>query len=159
MNFGTMKMTHEKFGENDYRIRVGNDIIEVRTYFGSNGCFYSSILDHYIENRDNKPTNPRRTQVLKSYVDEYLERLRLKELEEDLRKVAALPMASCLKEDFKGKWLHFYAGMTAREVIRIFDDEYSKASIFTGGCSYDIYKRLPQKKEGFLSEELNEMFF
>ena len=111
------------------------------------------------EGRNKQEYGWRRTQVLKSYVDEYLERLRLKEFEEDLRKVAALPMASCLKEDFKGKWLHFYAGMTARKVIRIFDVEYSKASLFTGGCSYDIYKRLPQKKEGFLSEELNEMFF
>ena len=157
MDFGKMKMTHEQIGDQKYRIRVGNDIIEVELYFDFHGYFRVATLNHYIKHPGNKPTNPNRTQVLEVYVDEYLETLYLKELEEDLREIAAFPNASCLKEDYNGHWLRFYKGTSADQVIREFENAYN-ACVVIGGDTYFILKELSQMPDGFLSEKLDEMF-
>ena len=157
MNFGKMEMTHEQIDDSTYRIRVGNDIIEVRTYFDYHGYFRIVTLDHYIKYPGNKPTNPNRTRVLEIYVDEYLEKLYRKELEEDLREIAEFSKTSCLNEDYNGHWLRLYKGETACQVIRKFDNAY-KACVVSGGDTYDIFKELSHMPDGFLSEELEEMF-
>ena len=155
MDFSKMEMTHEQMSDNQYRLRVGNDIIEVETYFDSHGYFRVATLDHYIMTPSNKPTNPNRTCALMVYVDEYLEKLYQKEVEEDLREIATFPKG-CLKENYKGRRLHCYEGMTAYDVIRKFDDAHS-ACVIKSSNVLPIFKELAQMPEGFLSEELESV--
>ena len=156
MDFSKMKMTHEQMEDSKYRIRVGNDIIEVQTYFDNYGYFRITTLDHYIKTLDNKPTNPYRTSALSIYVDEYLEKLYQSEVEEDLREIASFPVASCLKEDYNGHRLHFYAGATANQVIQKFEATH-KVCITRSSDFYDIYMELSQMPDGFLSEEIKNL--
>ena len=157
MDFSKMKMTHKKIDENQYRIRVGNDIVEVKTYFDYYGWYRVSIEQHYIKFPENKPTNPNRTYALREYVYKYMEKLYQKELEEDLRVIASLPKAKCLKEDFKGHQLRFCEETTAFGVINKFIDSY-RSCLNVVDDPYDVLKELYQNTDGFLSEELENMF-
>lgn len=156
MDFSKMKMTHEQIDDDKYRIRVGNDIMEVQTYFDNHGYFRIATLDHYIKTPGNKPTNPTRTSVLAGYVDEYLEKLYQSEVEKDLHEIATFPVANCLKEDYNGHHLHFYAGATASQVIQKFESAHN-ACVIRSSDPFDIYMELSQMPEGFLSEEIKNL--
>ena len=156
MDFSKMKMTHEQMEDGKYRIRVGNDIMEVQTYFDNYGYFRIATLDHYINTPGNKPTNPSRSSVLAVYVDEYLEKIYQSEVEEDLREIASLPVASCLKDDYNGHRLHFYAGANAKQVIQKFEEVHN-ACVTRSSDPFDIYMELSQMPDGFLSEEIKNL--
>ena len=156
MDFSKMKMTHKQIGDKIYKVRVGNDIIEVEIYFDWYGYFRVSTLNHYILNPDNKPTNHYRTRVLQSYVAEYLENIYKNELREDLQEIASFPAYNCLKEEFNGHWIHLGKGTTANQVIKKFE-EANNACVICPLDTYEIYKELSQNKEGFLSEELRNL--
>lgn len=159
MDFGKMEMTHEQIEDGNYRIRVGNDIIEVAPWIDGEGFFRVATLDHYIKYRGNKPTNPNRTHALEGYAKEYMEDLYRKEVEEDLREIASLPATDGrLQKKFEGKHLYFFKGTSALEVIRKFEEAYDGACIWRTSKAVDILNGLSQEPDGFLSEELEERF-
>jgi len=84
-NWYDMHVHEEKIvgTHNNFRFTVGNDIIEMAISYPT-GLYFEDIrieiLDHYIQNRNNKPNNPNRIMVLYQRIYDYLRRRYLEEL-------------------------------------------------------------------------------
>lgn len=157
IDFSKMPITHKQIGKNAYRLRLGNETIEATTYSDYDGFFRVMTKNHCFKG-GKKPTNPRRTEVLSSYAQEYIEDLYRSEVESDLKDIASLPVADRLKNDFNGMRLSFHKGTTPKEIIQTFQSAYDTALIWRTGGAYKILKQL-SKINGFLSQELEENFF
>lgn len=162
MDFSKMTMTHQKLDDDLYRLRVGNDYIEVYTNFGF--MKFPESLDivfhrHYIGKTDNLPTNPNRTDVLLAEVNDYFSELYMKEMEEDIKKMASLPVSSKLQEDYQGKRFRFRKGTSAKDVlteIEIAYIAYGDMFIIPSKHIYDILLEVSHYPDGFLSEVIRE---
>ncbi|MBR3162839.1 MAG: hypothetical protein IKF17_01895 [Clostridia bacterium] len=162
MDFSKMTMTHQKIAENMYRLRVGNDYIEVYTNFGY--MQFPAQLDiifhrHYIGTSDNLPTNPNRTRVLLAEVRNYFSKLFMKEMEEDIKTLASLDQTDELQKDFYGKRFNFRKGTSAKDVfkeVEIAYMAYSSQFAILSKDFYDIIIELSHNPDGFLSEAIQE---
>ena len=162
MDFSRMTMTHQKIAENMYRLRVGNDYIEVYTNFGF--MQFPEHLDiifhrHYIGTSDNLPTNPNRTRVLLAEVSDYFSKLYMKEMEEDIRELAGLPVSDKLLENYQGKRFSFRKGTSAKDVlaeVEIAYTAYSSQFAILSKDFYDILLELSHYPDGFLSEAIQD---
>ena len=90
IDFSNMQMTSEQLDADNYRFKVGNDVIVVATNF--RGISYLEELQfqvraHYIRNPNNKPTNPNRTTALMVKVMDWFRHCYLREVGRDLLKI------------------------------------------------------------------------
>lgn len=162
MDFSKMTMTHQQIGKNMYRLKVGNDYIEVYTNFSY--MQFPATLDiifhrHYIGTSDNLPTNPNRTRALLRKVKDYFSKLYMEEMEEDIKELACLPVSGKLQEDYHGKRFNFRKGTSAKDVLSEMEIVYMAYSSQFAISSKDIYDILLEVREypdGFLSEEIRE---
>lgn len=164
MDFNSMKMTHVQLSDNNYRLRVGNDIIEVTTnfrhllYFDD---FWSNTISHYIKTPNNKPTNANRTLALSSRVYHYFRELFLEEIEEDLRAISSFPISSTgtLQRDYKGRRFNFSKCDTPHDIF----NKIHSTCCSTCAAGHDIFYStivdLAQKSDGFLSVEFKQYLY
>lgn len=161
MDFSKMKMTHRQLSQNTFEIRVGQDFIEVWTNYG--WMTFPSTLEvytirHYIKSQDNVPTNPKRTTILLSEVEQYFKKLYLKELETEIINISKLPATGKLESDYDGKRFSFICGTSAESVLnelrRIYD-AYESDTFFCKSF-FAIETELSQNSGGFLYDAIQE---
>ena len=155
INWDTMQVIEEKIAgtTNHFRYTVGNDIIEMKvSYFGDYfEDLHLEILDHYIRNRNNKPSNPNRTMALSRRIYDHLRREYLKELEKVFKDIASQPATKKLEKRFSCMGYTFFEGNTPREVYSWFFRHYS--STCAAGDFHDLIIQVSET-DGFLSEEI-----
>ena len=161
MDFNSMKMTHQQLSYDEYRLRVGNDVIEVNTnfrYLSYFDDFWSYTITHYIKNPNNKPTNPNRTVVLLSRVYDYFRELFLEEIEEDLREISSFPISSTgtLQRDYKGRRFNFSKSDTPNYIFNQIHSICCSTCASGDNTFYSTIVDLVQKSDGFLSAEIKQ---
>lgn len=158
LDFSTAKKTHERIGDKLFRVKVGGDIMEMSAYFDEWGYLRYNVRDHYIKHPGNNPTNPKRTNVLRIYVEEYLDNMYQSNVEKDIREIAKFPISKYLKEDYEGLELRFCEYTTPEEVIDTFERAYKARVTMYKDRLYDILRELSKIQNGFLTESLKERF-
>lgn len=154
MDWNTMHVIEEKISgtENHFRFTVGNDIIEMVVAYPTGDYFenlYTEVLDHYIRNRNNKPSNPNRTISLQRRIYEHLRWKYLEELERFFKVIASQPASEKLSKQFSCSGHTIYEGSTPQEVFRWFSHHY--ASTCAAGDFHELVMQVPET-DGFLSE-------
>lgn len=164
MDFNSMRMTHEQLSDDKYRLRVGDDIIEVKTnfrYLQYFDDFCSDTITHYIKTPNNKPTNSNRTLVLLDRVYDYFRRLFLEEIEEDLREISSFPISSTgtLQRDYKGRRFNFSEWDTPHDIFNKIHSTCCSTSASGDETFYSTIVDLAQKNDGFLSVEIKQYLY
>lgn len=151
-----MRVIEEKITgtQNYFRFTVGNDIIEIAVSYPT-GCYFEDInieiLDHYIRNRNNKPSNPKRTISLYGRIYSHLRRRYLEELKKAFNYIVAQPVNGRIFKEFSCMGETFHVGGTPKEVFSWFFRHYS--STCAAGDFSELVMQVPVT-DGFLSEEI-----
>ena len=161
MDFSKIKKTCVRLSDDVYRIKVGQDFIEVSTNFG--WMRYPSTLDiqlirHYIGNPSKLPSNPNRTDELLREVRNYFSKKYMREMEKDIKSLASLPASDKLQKDFNGKRFEFKKGNSARDILNEVTMAYMAYSSYFAITSKHIFDILMDLSEndGFLHEAIDE---